>query len=101
VARLRSPVIEGRSTSAAAAAVAVSDIAHGVGALIAEWPPPVGFVNPDLTVLLTRDPVPGWLRLGIDECWPGDATGVAVTHLADQRGLVGVSVQTQVLTEMS
>ncbi len=98
LARLVTPVIAGRDTPAVAAAVAVADIAHGVGALVTDWPPALSFVNPDLTVSLARDPEPGWLRLDVDEVWPGDHTGLAVTRLTDAAGPLGVAVQAQTLT---
>ena len=101
LARLRQPVIEDRQPSPAAAAVAVADIAHGVGGLISSWPPPVAFVNPDLTVSLARTPEPGWLHLAVDETWPGDGTGLAVTRLADRAGLAGLVIQAQTLTSLA
>jgi hypothetical protein len=98
LARLRQPVIEDRQSSPAAAAVAIADIAHGVGGPISSWPPPVLFINPDLTVSFARGPAPGWLHLAVDETWPGDGTGLAVTRLADRAGMFGVIIQAQMLS---
>jgi acyl-CoA thioesterase len=93
LARLRVPVIDGYPTSPAVAAVAMADIAHGVGAAASSAVP----VNPDLTVSLARDPRGDWLRLAVGEQWPGDSTGLAVTQLSDGDGLLGVATQAQVL----
>jgi acyl-coenzyme A thioesterase PaaI-like protein len=93
LARLRVPLVEGRITSAAIAAVAMADIAHGVGAPIGTAAP----VNPDLTVSLARDPHGSWLNLTVSEQWTGDGTGLAVTHLSDNDGMLGVALQAQVL----
>lgn len=93
LARLRVPVIEGHTTSAAIAAAATADIAHGVGAAISAAAP----VNPDLTVSLARDPHGNWLHLTVSEQWPGDSTGLAVTHLSDHDGMLGIALQAQIL----
>jgi acyl-CoA thioesterase len=93
LARLRVPVIEGHATSAAIAAAATADIAHGVGAATSTAAP----VNPDLTVSFARDPRGSWLHLAVSEQWPGDSTGLAVTQLSDLDGMLGIALQAQVL----
>ncbi len=93
LARLRVPVIEGHITSAAIAAATMADIGHGVGAPISTASP----VNPDLTVSLDRDPHGRWLHLAVSEQWPGDSTGLAVTHLSDHDGMLGIALQAQIL----
>jgi acyl-coenzyme A thioesterase PaaI-like protein len=93
LARLRVPVVEGHITSAAIAALALADIAQGVGAPISTASP----VNPDLTVSLARDPCGSWLNLTVSEQWTGDSTGLAVPNLSDNKGMLGVALQAQVL----
>lgn len=38
-----------------------------------------------------------WLHLTVSEQWPGDSTGLAVTRLSDNDGMLGIAVQAQIL----
>ncbi len=60
-------------------------------------PTEVNFMNPDLTILLHRDPEGEWL--GTDACgyWEPSGIGMADAHLFDRHGSVGRALQTLLL----
>jgi hypothetical protein len=58
----------------------------------------LGFVNPDLTVVLHRDPEGDWLGSRSLSHWEPDGTGLADALLFDHRGPVGRALQTLLLT---
>lgn len=57
-----------------------------------------GFVNPDLTVVLHRDPEGEWLGSDSTSHWHPDGLGLADALLFDHRGPVGRAVQTLLIT---
>jgi hypothetical protein len=58
----------------------------------------VGFVNPDLTVVLHRDPAGEWLGSDSVSHWQPEGVGLADALLFDDRGPVGRALQTLLLT---
>jgi hypothetical protein len=52
------------------------------------------FINVDLTVILQRDTVGGWLQLDAETSMGGAGTGLAETQLSDTSGIVGAAMQT-------
>lgn len=58
----------------------------------------VGFVNPDLTVVLHRDPEGEWLGSSSTSHWQPDGVGLADALLFDHRGVVGRALQTLLIT---
>ncbi len=52
------------------------------------------FVNTDLTVHLQRDPVGEWVALDARTALERDGSGLAVSELHDERGPIGVALQT-------
>ena len=60
-------------------------------------PDQVGFVNPDLTVVLHRDPVGEWMGSSAVSQWQPDGIGLADALLFDRRGVVGRALQTLLL----
>lgn len=61
-------------------------------------PEEMGFVNPDLTVVLHRDPVGEWLGSSAVSHWQASGVGLADALLFDEQGAVGRALQTLVLT---
>ncbi|OED40003.1 hypothetical protein AB833_12475 [Chromatiales bacterium (ex Bugula neritina AB1)] len=57
----------------------------------------VNFMNPDLTLLLHRDPVGEWLGTDAQSHWQPDGIGMSDARLFDQRGSVGRAIQTLLL----
>ena len=60
-------------------------------------PDEVNFMNPDLTILLHRDPIGEWLGTDVSGYWEPDGIGMADAHLFDQHGSVGRALQTLLL----
>jgi hypothetical protein len=70
----------------------MADSGSGVGAALpaAEFI----FINVDLTVTLTRDPVGDWLLLEAATSVGSSGTGLAMTRLCDRQGAFGRALQT-------
>jgi hypothetical protein len=56
------------------------------------------FVNPDLTIVLHREPIGDWLGASSVSRWEPTGIGMSDTLLFDERGAVGRAVQTLVIT---
>lgn len=61
-------------------------------------PDVITFVNPDLTLLLYRDPIGEWLGSQSTGCWDSSGIGMADALLFDEHGIVGRAVQTLLLS---
>lgn len=61
-------------------------------------PEEMGFVNPDLTITLHRDPVGEWLGSSSESYWEPTGIGLADALLFDTEGVVGRACQTVLLT---
>ncbi len=89
--RAEQPIIEGMPLSNLMAAAIAADFCNGASAVLdfRQWT----FINGDLTISLTRDPVDDWILLDA-ETWLGpDGAGLAFGRLADKRGYFGRTVQ--------
>lgn len=62
-------------------------------------PDEVRFVNPDLTVVLHRDPVGEWLGTSAVSHWQPDGIGLADALLFDRQGVVGRALQSLLLRQ--
>lgn len=60
-------------------------------------PDDVNFMNPDLTILLHRDPIGEWLGTNAVGFWENSGIGMADAQLFDQTGAVGRALQTLLL----
>ena len=56
------------------------------------------FVNPDLTIVLHREPIGDWLGSSTVSRWEPSGIGMADSLLFDEHGAVGRAVQTLVIT---
>lgn len=93
--RLRAPLVEGEEPSGAVRAVATADFGNGLSWVL---PPDWLFINPDLTVHLLRPPAGEWICLA-SRTLPGDAgAGLAESAIYDERGRVGRSVQSLLIS---
>lgn len=90
--RPRLPLIAGEDTSPMTRALLVADCGSGIGAAL----PATGFIfiNVDLSVVLTRDPITDWLLLEASTAIGPDGTGLATTRLSDEQGSFGRAFQT-------
>lgn len=89
--RLRVPVVPGEQPSPLQRAVAAADFGNGVSA---ELPfDRFTFVNPDLTVHLTRPPIGEWVGLEARTDLGQPGTALAESRLWDENGPIGRSLQ--------
>ncbi|MGB3771865.1 MAG: thioesterase family protein [Rhodococcus sp. (in: high G+C Gram-positive bacteria)] len=91
-ARPRYPVVAGETTSPVVRLFAVADIANGVAARLdpAEWT----FLNTDLTVQITREPVGEWVGVQARTTIGDDGVGLCMSTVHDASGPVGRTFQT-------
>ena len=93
--RVDRPLVEGFAVSQAMRAVVAADFCNGTSAALdfRKWT----FINADLTVNFSRQPVGEWILLDA-ESWIGpDGSGLAMARLADIRGYFGRAVQSLVI----
>ena len=88
-------LVEGQANSPAMLAAAVSDFSNGISSELTfdAWT----FVNADLSVSLSRDPVGEWILLNAQTWLGNDGGGIAAARLADRRGYFGRAVQNLVV----
>jgi hypothetical protein len=84
-------IVEGEATTPVMRAALTADFCNGVSAVLdfQQWT----FINADLSVSFSRDPVGSWILLDA-ETWVGDSGGgLAFARLADRKGYFGRAVQ--------
>ena len=89
--RAERAMFEGEETSPAVRAALTADFCNGVSSVLdfQQWT----FINADLSVSFSRDPVGKWILLDA-ETWVGDSGGaLAFARLADRNGYFGRAVQ--------
>lgn len=89
--RFERAFVEGQPNSPAMCAAATSDFTNGVSSELdfRQWT----YINADLTVSLSRDPVGDWILLD-GRTWIGnDGGGTAHARLADSKGYFGLAIQ--------
>ena len=86
------PLVAGEDASPMCRALLVADSGSGVSAVLDAGR--LLFINVDLTVVLTRDPVGEWLLLDATTTADAQGTGVAETALSDISGRCGTAIQT-------
>jgi len=89
------PLLPDEPTSPFQRICALADSGNAISRNAQPWE--VNFVNPDLTVVLHRDPVGDWLGSQAESHWQPDGVGLADALLFDELGPVGRAVQTLVL----
>ena len=93
--RLRLPVVAGEEPSPVVRAAAAADLGNGVSSVLKQrdWL----YINPDLTVHLSRPPHGEWIAVrAVTHPGPSGA-GMAESALYDSRGRIGRSVQSLLL----
>ena len=90
--RPRIPLLPDEEPSAMSRTLLVADSGSGVGAAL----PPTEFIfiNVDVTVVLSRDPVGEWLLLEAGTAVGSDGTGLAMTRISDRTRPCGRAWQT-------
>jgi hypothetical protein len=89
--RFDMPLVDGEEPTPVQRAMAAADFGNGISRVL-DWDEWL-FVNTDLTVHLQRDPVGEWVALDARTALEPDGSGLAVSDLHDERGPVGVAVQ--------
>jgi len=94
--RLRFPLLEGESPSPLCRACAAADFGNGVSGLVQGTHT---YINPDLTVYLHRYPEGEWICLDSVTRIQADGIGLAESRLSDERGPIGCSMQSLIVSE--
>jgi hypothetical protein len=89
------PLVAGEETSPLARVLIVADSGNGVSAALD--PKRFTFVNPDLTVHLSRHPGGAWVCLDARTRVDRDGVGLAESALHDERGPIGRSLQSLIV----
>jgi hypothetical protein len=89
--RLDQPLVGDTTPSPAQRAIAAADFGNGVSRVL-DWERWL-FVNTDLTVHLHREPEGEWIALDARTAIEPNGSGLAVSDLHDERGPVGVGLQ--------
>ena len=93
--RINRPIVEGATMSQAMRAVVAGDFCNGTSSMLDfhKWT----FINADLSVSFSRQPVGDWILLNA-ETWIGpDGAGIAAGRLGDIHGYFGRAVQSLVI----
>lgn len=97
--RLRMPVVDGEQPSALQRAVAAADSGNGIS-----WVVPFedySFINPDLTVALSRTPVGEWIGVDASTRLNAQGWGHSESLMFDPLGPCGRAVQSLIVTPSS
>jgi len=90
------PLVMGEEPSPFQRVCPIADCGNAFSRNAEPWE--VGFINPDLIIVLDREPVGAWMGSSSYSRWHGDGTGVAYATLFDQSGEVGTATQTLIIT---
>lgn len=89
------PLLAGETPSAFQRICPLADCGNALGRNAEPWQ--VSFINPDLTIVLHRDPIGDWLGSQAQSYWERDGIGFADAALFDASGMVGRAAQTLLL----
>lgn len=90
--RLRVPMVAGETTSPLMRAAAAADFGNGVSSVV-DWNTGWVFINPDLTMYLSRYPEGEWVAIDAVTHPSDRGIGYAEVALYDEAGRIGRSVQ--------
>ena len=93
--RLRGPVIAGEAPSGLSQLLAVADFGSALSQAMTSGSA-AGLINVDVNVSLTRAPRGPWFCLEANGHVSDQGIGLAVTHLRDLDGQLGVVTQSQI-----
>jgi hypothetical protein len=96
--RLRFPLLDGERPSPLCRACAAADFGNGISGVV---PGTHTYINPDLTVYLHRYPEGEWICLDSVTRIQRDGIGLAESRLFDERGPIGCSMQSLIVSERS
>jgi hypothetical protein len=89
--RMRTPLLPGEEPSPLTRVLAAVDSASGISSALSfqDWL----FVNPDLSVYLSRPPEGEWVCLDATTTTERHGIGLATSSISDRRGAIGRSMQ--------
>ncbi len=89
--RMRLPLVDGEPVSPVQRMLAVADSGSGLSSVldIGSWL----FINPDLTVHVTRPPIGEWIHLDAASTIAPGQVGLARSTISDEAGVVGYGAQ--------
>jgi hypothetical protein len=95
--RLRHPIVPGEQPSPLQRVLAIADSGNGISSELdlASW----HFINPELTVHLTREAVGEWICLAAQTAISPDGAGLATSVLSDLDGPIGVGAQSLLIAQ--
>ncbi len=93
--RVQLPLIEGEANSPLMRAAVTSDFCNATSSVldVEKW----SFINADVSLSLTREPVGDWILLNAVSWMSADGVGMASGRLADETGYFGRALQNLVL----
>ena len=94
--RVKYPLVVGEPLGPLARACAAADFGNGISGLL---PGTHVYINPDLTVYLHRYPEGEWVCLDSVTHVHGNGVGLAESRLSDERGPIGCSMQSLIVSE--
>jgi hypothetical protein len=94
--RVKYPLVEGEPISPLARVCAAADFGNGISGLL---PGTHIYINPDLTVYLHRYPQGEWVCLDSITHIQREGVGLAESRLSDERGPIGCSMQSLLVSE--
>ncbi len=97
--RLRAPMVAGEENSPLVRVAAAADFGNGVSSVVS-WNSGWMFINPDLTITLSRYPTGEWVGLDAVTYPSDDGVGFAESALYDEDGRIGRSVQSLLFDTM-
>ncbi len=92
------PLLADETPSAFQRICPLADCGNAFGRNAEPWD--VNFMNPDLTILLHRDPVGEWLGTNATSFWEDNGIGMSDAQLFDESGSVGRALQTLLLRKV-
>jgi Acyl-CoA thioesterase C-terminal domain/Acyl-CoA thioesterase N-terminal domain len=93
--RLRLPLVPDEQPSPFQRVAAAADFGNGISGL--DVMNDLLFINPDLTIHLSRLPVGEWICLDARSRYEPEGIGIAVSDLYDEAGSIGASIQSLLL----
>jgi Thioesterase-like superfamily len=89
--RLRMPVVDDETPSPLQRVMAAADFPNGISRVL-DFEKHL-FINPDLTVHLSREPRGEWIQVAAVSAIESDGIGLATATLCDEDGPIGVAAQ--------
>lgn len=95
--RVGTDLVAGETMSGTQRAVLAADFSNGVSRLAdgVDWV----FMNSDISVHLTRQPLGEWIAVEAESVWHRGGRGMATSRLFDQQGQIGNATQTLFLDD--